>query len=82
MTDATTTVTVDSTELKSFVQRIHRMMDEIDSLGEDLKEIYIEAKSRGFDTKILRRVAAALRDKEAFEEQQAIFDLYMESADV
>lgn len=42
--------------LKSFVERIVRMEEEKKALGEDVKEIYSEAKSTGFDTKILRKV--------------------------
>lgn len=42
--------------LKSFVERICRMEEEKKALGEDVKEIYSEAKSTGFDTKILRKV--------------------------
>ena len=42
--------------LKSFVERIVRMEHEKKELGEDVKEIYSEAKATGFDTKILRKV--------------------------
>lgn len=46
--------------LRSFVERIERVQDEIDALNGDKKEIYSEAKATGFDVKILKMV---IRDR-------------------
>ena len=64
--------------LKSFVERIERLEEEKASIGGDIKEIYAEAKSQGFDVAILRKVIA-LRRQDAAErrEEQEILDLYL-----
>jgi len=65
-------------KLKSFVERIERIEEDIDARSSDRKEVYAEAKEAGFDTKILRKVVA-LRKMDAAErrEQAEILDLYM-----
>ncbi len=65
-------------QLKAFVQRIERLEEEKTSLGADLKEVYAEAKSMGFDTKILRKVISLRKmDKNDRDEQEALLDLYL-----
>jgi uncharacterized protein (UPF0335 family) len=44
--------------LKAIVERIEKLEDEKSALALDIKEIYMEAKSNGFDIKILRKVIA------------------------
>ena len=64
--------------LKSFVQRIERLEEEKASLGADLKEVYAEAKSMGFDTKILRKVISLRKmDRNDRAEMEALLDLYL-----
>lgn len=43
-------------KLKSFIERIERLESEKADLGADIREVYAEAKSNGFDTKIMRVV--------------------------
>lgn len=64
--------------LKSLVQRIEKLEEEKKELSRDIREIYMEAKSQGFDTKILRKTIA-LRKMDANEraEQDALIDLYL-----
>ncbi len=65
-------------QLKSFVQRIERLEEEKQSLAADLKEVYAEAKSTGFDTKILRKVISLRKmDRNDRAEQEALLDLYL-----
>lgn len=66
-----------SDRLKSIVSRIERLNEERKALGEDIKDLYLEAKSAGFDTKVLRQLIR-LRQKEAaeVEEQEMLLDLY------
>ena len=40
--------------LKSMVDRIERLQEDRKAINEDVKDIYSEAKSAGFDTKVLR----------------------------
>lgn len=63
--------------LRSLVDRIERMEEERKAIGQDIKDIYSEAKSAGFDTKVLRMVVA-VRKKEAaeVEEMETLLDVY------
>lgn len=65
-------------QLKSIIERIERLEEEKKALGDDIKDVYGEAKANGFDTKILRQVVA-LRKQDADErhEQDTILDLYL-----
>lgn len=65
-------------QLKSIVERIEHINDEISLKREDVKDIFTEAKSNGFDAKALRqivRLRALEPNKRA--EQEAILDSYM-----
>src|ERR1700731_2038234 len=43
-------------QLKSLIERIERLEDEKRALGEDIKEVYAEAKGTGFEPKIMRQI--------------------------
>ena len=43
-------------QLRTIVERIEHLEDEIKDLTEAKKEIYLEAKSNGFDVRIIREV--------------------------
>jgi len=64
-------------QLRALVERIERIEEEIADLNRDKSEIYKEAKSGGFNVKVLRKVIAARRqDASERQETEAIFDLY------
>lgn len=64
--------------LASFVSRIERLAEEKSALGEDIKQVFLEAKGTGFDTKTLRKVIALRKlDKTKRQEQEALMELYM-----
>jgi uncharacterized protein (UPF0335 family) len=65
-------------QLKALVERIERLEEEKKTLAADIKEVYGEAKSNGFDVKILRKVIS-LRKKDASElsEEEALIETYM-----
>ena len=67
-------------QLKSFIERIERLTEELKGLQDDIKDVYAEAKGNGFDTKAMRKIVA-LRKKDAAEreEEEAILDLYMQA---
>lgn len=69
-------------KLKQTIARIERLEAEKAELAADIREVYGEAKSFGFDTKTLRKVVS-LRKMEAHEraEQEALLDLYMGAVD-
>lgn len=65
-------------ELRQFIERIERLEEEKRSLGEDIKEVYAEAKGRGYDTKTIRKIVALRRKSEQERaEEAATLDLYM-----
>jgi len=67
-------------QLRSFVERIERLESEVKELNADKSDIYKEAKGNGFDVKVLKRVIAhRRRDPHEVEEQDQLFDLYMNS---
>ena len=65
-------------QLRSIVERIERLEEEKKALGDDIKEVYAEAKANGFDVKTLRQVIR-LRKQDTSEraEQEALLDLYL-----
>jgi len=69
-------------KLRQFVARIERLEAEKTELAADIREVYAEVKTFGFDTKIMRKVIS-LRKVEAAEraEQEALLDMYMEAID-
>lgn len=64
--------------LRAFVERIERVEEEKAALAADIKEIYAEAKSNGFDTKAIRKIVS-MRKKEEHSrlEEEAILATYM-----
>ena len=67
-------------QLKSFIERIERLEEEKRALGEDIKEVYAEAKANGFDTKTLRTVVRLRKqDTNERQEQEALLDLYLQA---
>ncbi|AXV16159.1 hypothetical protein CYG48_10915 [Neorhizobium sp. SOG26] len=65
-------------QLRAFVERIERLEEEKKTIADDIKDVYGEAKSMGFDTKILKKVIA-LRKKDDQErmEEDLILDTYL-----
>lgn len=63
--------------LRSIVERIERLEEERKALGSDVKDIFAEAKSAGFDVTVVRQVVALRRKEPAeVEEQEMLLDLY------
>jgi len=57
-----------------------KLEEERKLLQEDIKDIYTEAKSAGFDTKVLRMlIASRKKDQVEWEEQQALLETYMKA---
>ena len=67
-------------ELKQLIERIERLEEEKNALSEDIKEVYAEAKGRGFDTNAMRTLIR-LRAKEPqdLQEEEAILELYKQA---
>lgn len=83
MTDESTNVNADSTttvaaqELRQFVERIERLDAEKADIMEAQKEVMAEAKGRGYDTKVMRKlIALRKRDANDLAEEEAVLDMY------
>jgi uncharacterized protein (UPF0335 family) len=64
--------------LRSFVERIERLEEEIKGLTDDKKDVYAEAKGEGFDVKILREVVRLRKqDEKERDERDSLLDVYM-----
>lgn len=76
--DDTYSVTVE--ELRQFVERVENLEAEAKDIADQKKEVMAEAKGRGYDTKVLKKIIA-LRKRKADEiaEEQAVLDLYMQA---
>ena len=82
MTESTESETYSATanELRQFVERFERLEAEKQEVAEQQKEVMAEAKGRGYDTKVLRKVIALRkRDKDDIAEEEAVLEMYKEA---
>lgn len=67
-------------ELKQFIERIERLEEEAAGINADKKEVYAEAKGRGFDTKAMKQILAIRRkDSAERQEEEAVLELYLQA---
>jgi len=73
--------TIDAAEhdrLRALVARIERLEEEKAGLAADIKEVYAEAKSMGYETKVLRKVISIRKqDVRERQEMEALLELYL-----
>jgi uncharacterized protein (UPF0335 family) len=68
---------ISADRLRSLVERIERLEEERKALGSDIKDIYAEAKSAGFDVKVLRQLIGLRKQEPAeVEERETLLDVY------
>ncbi len=67
-------------ELRAFIERYERLDAEKKDIADQQKEVMAEAKGRGYDVKVIRKVIA-LRKKDPAEisEEEAVLELYKEA---
>lgn len=76
--DATYRVTAQ--ELRSFIERAERLEAEKKDIADTLKDVFAEAKARGYDVPILKKVIALRRrDPNDIAEEEAVLDMYREA---
>lgn len=65
-------------ELRLLIERIERLEEEKKGISDDIREVYSEAKNRGYDAKIMRQIIK-LRAMETHERQEweAVLDTYI-----
>ena len=78
VTEQSYRVTAD--ELRQFIERFERLEAEKKDIAEQQKEVMAEAKGRGYDTKVIRKVIALRkRDSADIAEEEAVLDMYKEA---
>lgn len=67
-----------SQELRQFIERYERLESDKAAISTEQKELMSEAKGRGYDTKVMRKVIALRKRKpDEVAEEQAVLDLYL-----
>lgn len=63
--------------LKQLIERIERLEEEKAGIADDIRDVYGEAKSAGFETKIMRQIIKLRKmDYNKRVEQEELLDLY------
>jgi uncharacterized protein (UPF0335 family) len=66
-------------ELRQFIERAEQLIAERKDLAEQDKELFAEAKGRGYDTKVMKKVIALrARNPDEIAEEEAVLDMYRE----
>jgi uncharacterized protein (UPF0335 family) len=66
--------------IRSFVERIEQIENEIKDLNEVKKEVFSEAKREGFDVKILKEIIKLRKqDQDERDEHESLLDVYMQA---
>lgn len=65
-------------QLKSIIERVERLEEDKAAIVTDIKEVYLEAKGNGYDTKALRAIVRYRKeDAQDRAEREAIFETYL-----
>jgi uncharacterized protein (UPF0335 family) len=77
MSDPTDAYSVTADELRQFIERYEQLEAEKKDVTEQQKELMAEAKGRGYDTRVMRKVIALRKRKpDEIAEEEAIMDMY------
>ena len=67
-------------ELRLLIERAERLEEEKKGIGDDIKDVMSEAKSRGYDPKTIRTIMAIRKKKrEEFQGEQSMLEVYMQA---
>jgi uncharacterized protein (UPF0335 family) len=67
-------------QLRTYVERIERLEEEKKALGQDIGEVYGEAKGNGYDVKVMRRLISDRRKQpQELQEMESLLDLYKQA---
>lgn len=80
MSDANDPYNVTADELRQFIERYEQLQAEKKAILEQQKELMAEAKGRGYDTKVMRKIIAQRKRKaDDIAEEEAIFEMYKQA---
>lgn len=64
-------------QLRLFIERIERLEEEKKGMADDIRDVYLEAKSQGYDPKTMRAIVRLRKmEKNARDEQDALMETY------
>lgn len=67
-------------ELRTIIERVERLEEEKKGINDDIKDVFAEAKGRGYDTKQIRKILAIRKKKpEEWQEEEAVLEVYMQA---
>ncbi len=76
--DSTGNVTAE--ELRLLIERAERLEEEKKGISEDIKDVFAEAKARGYEPKAIKKIMAIRKKKrEEYQEEEAILETYMQA---
>ena len=76
--DTTGNVTAD--ELRLLIERAERLEEEKKGISDDIKDVFAEAKARGYEPKAIREIIKIRKKKrEEYQEEQAILEVYQKA---
>ena len=71
------TVSFGRDQLKAFIERIERLEEEKKGMADDIRDVYAEAKSQGYDSKTMRAIVRLRKmEKHARDEAEALLETY------
>lgn len=77
MADTKDPYAVTADELRQFIERFEQLEAEKKDVADQQKELMAEAKGRGYDTRVLRKVVALRKRKpDEIAEEEAVLELY------
>ena len=80
--EATDGVGVAGERIRSIIERVERVEEEIKDLMECKKEIFAEAKGEGLDVKVLKEILKLRKqDKDERDEHETLLDVYLRAMD-
>lgn len=64
-------------ELRLLIERVERLEEEKKALSDDIRDVYAEAKARGYDTRTMRECVKLRKlERHVREEREALLDTY------
>ena len=80
MSDPTDAYNVTADELRQFIERYEQLESEKKDVTEQQKELMAEAKGRGYDTKVMKKVVALRKRKpDDIAEEEAVLEMYKQA---
>ncbi len=71
---------VSGSRLRQFIEQVEYLEEQKAGISSDIREVFAEAKSAGFDVKVIRQILKIRKmDNDEFQEQEAVLDTYMQA---